>query len=140
MLPSDPPCPEQLFAFAHATLFSPALSTLTLALDKGYLVNFPGLSTKLLHRHPPCSYSMVKGHLDQSRQGQRSTQRTMILSNDPGPTATNHAAADNDAFPTSPADHECTPFCYATIMEPPCQIYTNQTGRFVTQATATTIF
>jgi hypothetical protein len=33
--------PAQLAAFAHATLFSLALSTLELALNKGYLTNFP---------------------------------------------------------------------------------------------------
>jgi hypothetical protein len=33
--------PAQLVAFAPATMFSPALSTLGLALNKGYLTNFP---------------------------------------------------------------------------------------------------
>jgi hypothetical protein len=40
-----------LVAFAHATLFSPALSTLEKALDKGYLINFPGLTPQNLRRH-----------------------------------------------------------------------------------------
>jgi hypothetical protein len=33
--------PEQLVAFAHAALFSPALSALATALNKGYQTNFP---------------------------------------------------------------------------------------------------
>jgi hypothetical protein len=36
--------PAQLVAFAYATLFSPALSTLEIALNKGYLTNFSGSS------------------------------------------------------------------------------------------------
>jgi hypothetical protein len=46
------PMAADLVAFAHATLFSPALSTLEKALDKGYLINFPGLTPQNLRRHP----------------------------------------------------------------------------------------
>jgi hypothetical protein len=60
--------PAQVVAFAHATLFSPALSTLKLALNKGYLTNFPGLTAKTLHKYPPQSFLMVKGHLDQTQK------------------------------------------------------------------------
>jgi hypothetical protein len=35
---------EELAAFTHAALFSLALSTPELALDKRYLTNFPGLT------------------------------------------------------------------------------------------------
>jgi hypothetical protein len=45
--------PAQLFMFAHAALFSPALSTLNQALQAGFLLNFPGLSSKLLRKYPP---------------------------------------------------------------------------------------
>jgi hypothetical protein len=147
-LPSEPPSPaspnqeanaaigsatpKQLVAFTHAALFSPTLSTLATALDKGYLVNFPGLSFKLLRRHPPHSYAMIKGHLDQSRQGQRSTQPTLIPVDDPSPLTTKLAADVNNAFPSSPSEHKHTHFCYTAIMEPTGQIYTDQTGQFVT--------
>jgi hypothetical protein len=53
--------PAQLVAFAHATLLSLALSTLELALNKGCLTNFPGLTAKTLHKYPPQSFPMVKG-------------------------------------------------------------------------------
>jgi hypothetical protein len=64
----------ELVAFAHAALFSPALSTPASTLEKGYLPNFPGLSSRTLRSHPPESAAMIKGHLDQSRKNQRSTK------------------------------------------------------------------
>jgi hypothetical protein len=38
--------PAELVAFAHAALFAPALSTLAIALKKGFVQNFPGLTEK----------------------------------------------------------------------------------------------
>ena len=64
----------ELVAFAHATLFSPALSTLEIALQKVYLTNFPGLTVNTLRRNPPWSPATVKGHLDQIQQNRQSTQ------------------------------------------------------------------
>jgi hypothetical protein len=63
-----------MVAFAHATLFSLALSTLEKALAKGYLTNFPGLTAQSLQKFPPISVPMTKGHLDQMRMNQRSTR------------------------------------------------------------------
>jgi hypothetical protein len=51
--------------YSHATLFSPAISTLEQALTRGYIRNFPGLTAKTLQRHPPRSVATAKGHLDQ---------------------------------------------------------------------------
>jgi hypothetical protein len=56
--------PSELVAFAHASLFSPALSTLSSALDKHLIPNFPGLSAASLWKYPPLSAPMIKGHLD----------------------------------------------------------------------------
>ncbi|KAI2495546.1 hypothetical protein MHU86_18991 [Fragilaria crotonensis] len=66
--------PAELVAFAHAALFSPALSTLQKAIDNGYLPNFLGLTA--LGLPIPASVAMIKGHLDQSRKNQRSTKLT----------------------------------------------------------------
>jgi hypothetical protein len=71
----DPKMAE-LVAYAHAAMFSPALtSTLETALTKGFLTNFPGLTAATLRRYPPTSIPMAKGHLDQTRKisHQRST-------------------------------------------------------------------
>jgi hypothetical protein len=94
----------ELVAYSHATLFSPALSTLEKALQCGYVRNFPGLSVKTLQRHPPRSVATAKGHLDQVRQGLRSTRvapKELPLPN------------FDDTFPTHEAD---TSTCYVTAI------------------------
>jgi hypothetical protein len=116
--------PAQLAAFAHATLFSPALSTLGLALKKGYLTNFPGLTAKTLRKYPPQSFPMVKGHLDQTRKNLASTKQKPESAN------TKDGDGNDDVFPTSTSSGERSHHCYATIMEPTGQIYTDQTGCF----------
>eukprot|EP00980_Cylindrotheca_fusiformis_P004142 scaffold903_cov124-Cylindrotheca_fusiformis.AAC.1 len=68
------PKAAELVSYAHAALFSPALSTLEKALAKGYLINFPGLSLQTLRQNPPVSLPMIKGHMDQIRQNVRSTK------------------------------------------------------------------
>ena len=115
--------PEQIVAFSHGALFSPVLSTLETALNKYFLTNFPGLTAKSLRKHPPPSYAMVKGHLDQVRKNKNSTKPKPIADSDNEPT--------ENAFPTeSPRDrsHEC----FAAMFEPTGQIYSDQTGKFIT--------
>lgn len=55
-----------MVAYSHAALFSPALSTLTQALHKGYISNFPGLTLAAIKKYPPQSEATSKGHLDQT--------------------------------------------------------------------------
>jgi hypothetical protein len=117
---------EELVAYAHAAMFSPALTTLENALNKGFLTNFPGLTAATLRRHPPTSIPMAKGHLDQTRKNQRSTKqlttRIVPLADDP--------ISIPDEFHPEPTEHK-THNCFVTFMEPTGQIYTDQTGRFV---------
>ncbi|KAI2500612.1 hypothetical protein MHU86_13833 [Fragilaria crotonensis] len=86
---------------------SPALSTLDQALAKGYLTNFPGLTRELLRKHPPHSPAMIKGHLDQSRQHQRSTKLTQGSSGAP----ILELEHDNEAFL-----HQTTPSLLAHVL------------------------
>jgi hypothetical protein len=51
----------ELVAFAHATLFSPTLSTLEGALARNFITNFPGLTLQSLRQHPPFSAATIKG-------------------------------------------------------------------------------
>jgi hypothetical protein len=116
--------PAELVAFAHATLFSPALSTLYAALKAGFLTNFPGLTTATLRKYPPRSVAMmIKGHLDQTHKNQQSTQPKKLP-----PIDTAHPS---NTSPTSDTPNARSHICYAAIMEPTGQIYTDQTGRFV---------
>ena len=113
----------EIVAFAHVALFSPALSTLSTALTKGCLTNFPGLSLQLLCKHLSQSFAMVKGHLDQTRKNQCSTQPPDA----PSPVDT------NNSFPSNPPElNNQSHFCYAAIMKPTGQIYTDQTGHYIT--------
>jgi hypothetical protein len=114
-----------MVAFAHATLFSPALSTLATALAIGFLTNFPGLTTQSLRKFPPASVPMAKGHLDQARMNQRSTRQINIIT----PDNNDPIHGDDDSFP--PAVATKTFECFCAIAEPTGQIYTDQTGRFI---------
>ncbi len=120
--------PASLVAFAHAALFSPALSTLDVALQRDLLPHFPGLSRETLRRHPPVSIAMTKGHMDQIRQNIRSTKRPGILSLPP--TGVNDSTVFDDAFPASEPDANRSHHCFAGIIQPTGQTYSDQTGRF----------
>ena len=129
--------PADLVAFTHATLFSPALSTLTTALNRGYLPDFHGLTAKTLLSYPPASVPMIKGHLDQSRKNLRSTKaKTNAANSSTRPHDKDEAADDDDPtssdFPPSEPKNNRTHHCFAAVCEPTTgQIHTDQTGRFI---------
>jgi hypothetical protein len=70
---------------------------------------------------------MMKGHLDQTRQNQRTTKPrpTTIV-----PDSDDPCLAEADEFIPSGSPTK-THQRFATFMEPTGQIYTDQTGRFV---------
>jgi Reverse transcriptase (RNA-dependent DNA polymerase) len=112
--------PADLVAFAHAALWSPALSTLEKALEKKYISNIPGLTQQLLRKYPPNSRATAKGHLDQLRQGTKSTKsKSPPVEDFEFPF---ELAANNET-----RSHEC----FAALIPPTGLIYTDQTGRFV---------
>jgi hypothetical protein len=74
---------------------------------------------------------MVKEHLDQTRQNQRSTKK-LRQSNPPPTPVIPTVPDDDDPFPSNLTDGHRTHVCYAATLEPTNQVYTNQTGRFVT--------
>jgi hypothetical protein len=118
----------ELVAYSHATLFSPALSTLEHALKKGYVRNFPGLTAKTLRRHPPQSVATAKGHLDQTRKKLRSTKPRVPKVNTSSDSA-HPPTSTEDEFP----DHaEKTHHCHVAVHsldEPTGKIYEDQTGK-----------
>jgi hypothetical protein len=119
------PSPADLVTFAHAALFSPALTTLELALKKGYVENFPGLTASTLRKYPPTSRAMVKGHLDQIRKNVRSTQ---IRTTKPQIDAT------NDAFPSDMPHVDNNNTVFADVLNIPDatgKIFTDQPGKFI---------
>ena len=64
---------RELVAYYHAAMGSPAVSTLTEAVRRGW-VQLPGLTVEALRRWPPRSTATAKGHLDRNKSGQRSTR------------------------------------------------------------------
>ncbi|CAJ1934140.1 unnamed protein product [Cylindrotheca closterium] len=122
------PTEADLIAYAHATLFSPVLSRIEFALRNNFLTNFPGLTTAGLRRNPPQSIATAKGHQDQTRQNLRSTKTkpTIIPNDDTNPPI---HAEDDDLQPNhiTARTHQC----YATFFAATGQVYTDQTGKFV---------
>jgi hypothetical protein len=124
----SPPA-SALVSLAHAALFSPPLSTLEQALLNGYLVNFPGFTLATLCKHPPYSFATIKeGHLDQTRQNLRST-RLSPTSIETGSSTIPTSTIDADFHPKG--IETITNMCFASIIAPTGQIYTDQTGKFI---------
>jgi hypothetical protein len=117
--------PANLVVFAHAALFSPALSTLDMALSKGFLPPFTGLSRETLRKYPPHSEATVMGHLDNKRKNIQSTKKTKAAPDD----------IDYE-FPVQPADTTRTNLCYLSASEPKHLVYTDQTGRLPSASSA----
>lgn len=127
----------ELVAFAHAALFSPALSTLKVALDRGYIAHFMGLTAHSLAKHPPASVPMIKGHMDQARKNQRSTTKSAPITSPQVAPMPLDGVTNDDPFPISEPGNARTDFCYASVFEgAKGQIYSDQTGKFVVASSA----
>ena len=61
-------------AFLHAAAGYPVLSTWLKAIAHGFFATWPGLTVPIVKRHLPKSTITAKGHLDQQRANQRSTE------------------------------------------------------------------
>jgi hypothetical protein len=115
---------QQLTHFSHACLFLPVVSTLTNAINKGYLKGFSGLTAQRVCRHVQINNATEKGHMDQTCQGQRSMQ--------PNPTNTsnaNNSLDNNDALPDH-IDEGLINLVFMVIHDITGIVFSNQTGRF----------
>ncbi len=115
---------KEQVAFMHATMLSPAISTLQQALDNNWLTGLPGLTSTTLKQHTPHSKATTKGHLDQARKNQKSTK--------PKPSEETEAL-EEDCSPTRSPPGMRTHCCYAIIIDlnsPQGQISTDQSARF----------
>jgi hypothetical protein len=129
--------PQKLVQYMHAALGSPSITTMLQAFQKGYLVNFPGLTVEAIRKYPPYSVATDKGHLDQTRKNLRSTKDNdntvptpdEIISMNDGNLPNNNESEDKDMYPVG--SEERTHHCYAAIVDPSGQIYTDLTGRFL---------
>jgi hypothetical protein len=115
---------QQLTCFYHACLFLPVVSTLTNVINKGYLNGFPGLTAQRVRHYIQINNTTKKGRMDQTRQGQRSTQ--------PNPTNTSNAnnlLNNNDVLPDY-IDKGLTNLVFMVIHDITGLVFSDQTGRF----------
>ena len=98
---------------AHASLFSPTLSTLHQALQRGILPDILGLSMATLKKNPPSLHATQQGHLDNKCMHQKPTPDTQ----------------PDDPFPVQPEPNERSSACFISAVQPKHIIYSDQTGR-----------
>ena len=105
--------------FTHAALGSLSLTTLAKAVRRGYLNSYPRLTSGMLTAHPPVTIATAQGHLDQHRQGQKSTAipTTIFPIDDP----------DEDALPLDAPKH---PTAYTQLVLMSDTLHSDLTGRF----------
>jgi hypothetical protein len=102
----------------------PVVSTLTNAINKGYLKGFPGLTAQRVCGHIQINNATKKGHMDQTCQGQRSMQpHTTNTSN------TNNLLNDDDVLPNH-INKGLTNLVFMVIHDITGLVFTNQTSRF----------
>ena len=74
-----------LVQFLHRACFSPVVDTWCKAIDAGYFTTWPGLTSKLVRKHPPPSIDTAKGHPRLAGQHIRSTITQPLLKPPPQP-------------------------------------------------------
>jgi hypothetical protein len=117
--------------FLHQCLFSPTVDTLCKAIDNGHLIGFPHLTSKSVRKYLPESTATVKGHLNRTRKGLRSTtkeskQEAMKRLQE---AKTKWEATRLDYEPEHDENAECKIFVGATIGDQfDGTVYTDQTG------------
>ena len=112
----------QLATYHHATLGSPASTTLLQAIRRGHLTTFPGLTSQLISKHLPKSIATTLGHQDQEAKNLRSTQTTTASSS---PTTIH----DHDVAP--PIESRSNQVSVILLdHQHHLKSYSDQTGRF----------
>ncbi|KAL7503294.1 hypothetical protein ACHAXN_001247 [Cyclotella atomus] len=117
--------------FMHHCLFSPTVDTLCKAINNGHLIGFPHLTSKLRRKYLHESTATVKGHLNRTRKGLRSTTKTskqeaMQLQNE---AKKKLETTKVDYEPEQDENAECEIFIGATIGDQfDGTVYTDQTG------------
>ncbi|MFN9915112.1 MAG: hypothetical protein ACK53L_21155, partial [Pirellulaceae bacterium] len=115
---------QELATYHHASLGSPAPSTLVRAIRKGHLNTFPGLTTSLITKHLPNSMATTLGHQDQESRNVRSTRVTP-----PPSIATPPPDIDPDLEPApEPRSHQLCAMLYDH--QSALKSFSDQTGRF----------
>jgi hypothetical protein len=101
----------------HASLGSPTISTMLEAIRLGALRNIERLTTKIVRKNPPHTMATAMGHLDNTRQGQKSTNprkksSTNRIHNTETEEAISELQIDNDISEIRDVDHEASKMIY----------------------------
>ena len=109
----------EIIKFLHLALFSPTKSTLIQAIKNNHFVGWPVLTERNVMRYLPLQEPTIMGHMDQQRQGTRSTQRQHIHNQDP------------EATNTDTTQEARTQHVYLSVQNLPTgRVFTDQTGPF----------
>ena len=110
---------RQLMNFYYATMGYPAISTWCKAINRGYFQGWPGLTSTRVRWFIKPSEHHLGGHLDQCKQGIRSTES-------PPTTSLPDPMAEPPQLPLN----DKTNMVFMTMVDIQGQLYTDQTGRF----------
>jgi len=119
---------EEKVAFWHGTFGSPAISTISRALDKGY-IKIPGITGAMMRKYAPNPVATAFGHLDQTRQGMRSTKHKMQVEEEELEVSSKHGTNQQNA-PTKP---HATKNVYIKF-QPTGRNFMDETGKFPMQS------
>ena len=112
---------KKIIMWMHQTLFSPSVSTLRKAIQRKYLVAWPGLDDTNILKHLPASPATAKGHLDQCYKNTRSTKSK--------PATTTEEDA-NTTFPEATEESNHLIFAMVEELHNTNTTYSDLTGRF----------
>ena len=114
----------QIVEFYHASMGSPAVSTLTYAINHGWVI-LPGLTSAMIARFPPVTTATPKGHMDQFMKGKRST-KTIV----PSSTGDADLETSDDLYPATESRPPHALKCVIKVIPSSDIRHTDLTGRF----------
>ncbi len=115
--------------FLHLTLYSPTKSTLLAAIRNNHFVGWPGLTERNVQRYLTLQEPTIMGHMDQQRQGTRSTQRMASTPAIPMQPTTDQP--DTDDAMSEEVLMTRTHHAYLSVQDLPTgRVFTDQTGPF----------
>ena len=117
----------EFVAFIHATFGSPTTSSFLKAINNGNLSEVPRLTANMTTRNLPNAVATAKGHLNQTRQGQRSTKASIVPNQVKAATGnvrsstlakdTSHLIEDNDSDNDDADDDNVADSLYVKVVD-----------------------